>query len=574
MNFFKQIFAELRKMLRSKFILISAIVLTLLLTVVSPILNFISEQLMDDYYYYGSGQSVVVGGVEMEGSNSLFWELQNLTQTQEYLSDQLSDATALQYANDLADQLIDFYAGYLELESEEDNYKTQMAYGIASRLTENYILSLEAPDEGALKEAVQAIVYDDYLVTNLFELTEAEQQERVDTNQTILDEYDQLMRTDVFAHYVTIETINLNQQITDNEAEIEKLEQDIIDDPTREEDLSSQIDYLNIRNNTIVEVDIPILEYRAEQNVAINDGSWQDEAISQMQNAQSYLASFETNIITEEKFYEDQWMVDQYSNYQNYLTQQDEDRKDQELELLVAQSSLDSGKPDMTFVDGARKNTQSALSMISLVSVFAILVGGLSIATEFQSGTVRLLMIRPRTRLKVFFSRFTAGLLLSYAVFLVIMIITAIVNGFRFGFEDYFYPNYTGSGEVNFALMLLGQGLVTSMSMFFLYCLSYAVSTFFRNVAVAMILPTVLLFGATIALAFLTQADDPLQFISFTPLPYLTMSDFWSEWSMASQLIEQGYMLSEGLGVAMLLVYSAILMVFGTIFFKRHDITN
>ena len=117
--------------------------------------------------------------------------------------------------------------------------------------------------------------------------------------------------------------------------------------------------------------------------------------------------------------------------------------------------------------------------------MFAVLLVGWAIASEFQHGTIRLLMIRPKTRTKILMAKFIAALTLSLAVYVLGSLLNLITNGILFGFSDYAYPNYTISGDVNFFAYYVPKLLACTVSIIFAFAVAFMLSVVIKNVAVA-----------------------------------------------------------------------------------------
>jgi ABC-2 type transport system permease protein len=89
--------------------------------------------------------------------------------------------------------------------------------------------------------------------------------------------------------------------------------------------------------------------------------------------------------------------VQQYGSYQNYVNSMQSQIDELNKTILIAQNSLDADKPDMKYVPrGARNRTVSFLDYSVFVALLAVLLGGWLMASEFQQGTIRLLLIRPK----------------------------------------------------------------------------------------------------------------------------------------------------------------------------------
>ncbi len=583
MKFPKQILAEAKNMLRSKFILISMILAFVFITAGVPVLGMVVEKLVENQYsYYSSyNESITVDGVTISPDNDFYWEIQNYSSQRDYIADWFDNEQAAEYAVELNEEMLAFYLKYAPLItpwSYEDgyyrsDYRTGLMYTMRTYVNDLWVLSLEDPDIEALTMAVEMVSYGQ--VSTLFEMSEEDIAEYKENMERDLAAFDELMLNDDFSKYVEIQSRIYEQEIESNLARLETLEADIIANPDQEDYIADEIKYLERYNKNIEENYLPELAYRLEHNVIPSDGSWQDLALNSITSAKSTITRATDDKMTKEQFEDDTWTKREYGTYANYEKALAIEVQEANVDIFVAQSSLESDAPDMSFVQsGARQNLYNMFSLSMLVVVFGALVGGWCIASEFQSGTVRLLMIRPRTRIKIYLSRFFAGLALVYALYAVAFIVTAIVQGALYGFGDYFLPNYTASGTVNFFLMWIGDFFAVSMSAVFIYSLSFAMSAVIKNMAVAMIIPTIALVGTVVGMAFLSS-QEPISLIAYTPIPYLTMYDFFgSDYTAVNQLVSKGVPLSIGLGAVVLLLSSAILLVIAGVLFKKKDITN
>ncbi len=587
MNFFKQIPAEAKKMLRSKFILISFIGIFLLIVAGAPILSYIATNLLtsNNYYYYGNEDPVIIDGVEYDGDSDMIWEYRNLLDSQEYMEGmEYENDAAEDYINDLTQLMMEFYEDYIPFATTDYSeniydYREGFAYQMRGNISDLYFLQQGELDESALNETSMHIYYFDPASVLAFnDLTDAERNEKIAALEQDLADFDLLMRENDFSKYVEMQLRSYEEEIQANLDRIETLEQDLIDNPEQEEMVSDEIEGLLQSNQRLEENSIPMLLYRQENNIVIDDGSWQDKAIQSMERSQDniFWSQNEIDSANEEDFYEDQWMADRYGTFTAYIESLEKEISDAQVELLVAQSSIENDKPDMEYVpEGARSVVYNNFSSMILVMVFAVLLGGWVIATEFSSGTVRLLMIRPRTRLKVLYSKYLAGLKLIIIMYFVIFLVTIIVSGITSGFADYGYPNYTASGEQNFFVMLIVHILASATVIGFVYSLSFAMSVVTKNIAVSIIIPVLIMFGGFLLMAWLAQRPS-IDILAFTPLAYITIYDLFSPngYSLSNELIDKGMPLSIGLGVTVMLVYSAVLMGIATVVFNKKDITN
>ncbi len=582
MNFFKQIVAEAKNMLRSKFIFISVILVLVFVVIGVPLLGLLMDKIQDNvsssYYYYS--EPLIVDGVTIDPDNDYYWEIQNLLEQQEYLHEWLEGEAAQGYGYELTDMYLDFYVTDATLltpldEDYNSDYRSGLIYNMRTYMTNLYVLGVVDPDVAALTLAVESIGYGSTSVDTLLKMSNEEVEEYRTTAQQNLDDFDGLMKNNDFAKYVEIKTRMYQQDIEDNLARIETLEADIIANPGQEEFAADEIANLLQTNEIIENTYIPELEYRLANGVVYNDGSWQDAAITSQTSSKTSVDYATTYKLSPEEYEENSWMQDYYGTYADYEEKLEAERKAAEELLFIANSSLESGMPDMSFVpEGARQQMYNTFPLALLVILLGALIGGWCIAGEFQSGTIRLLMVRPRTRMVVLFTRYFAGLGLVYLVYTASFIINLVVKGVQFGMADYMLPNYTASSQMSFLMMFVGDFFAVSMSAVFVYSLSFAISTIAKNIAVSIIIPTIAILGSTIALAYFSS-QPPLDFLAYTPLPYLLMYDFFGNgYNALNQLIGKGVPITMPLGAAMLALYSAVLMGAAALVFQKKDITN
>ncbi len=583
MNFFKQIPAEAKNMLRSKFILISLIVMFLLIVVGFPVFSYVSELMwQSNYSYYGYEEDpIIIDGVEYTTDSEMGWEYRYLSDQLEYMG-QSTAGVALEMSTDLTEALLEFYGSYIPYATTDYregiyDYRERLSYQMRDNIIEKYLLNYGELNEAALNEVQMWVHFDTIAALTYDDLTDAEKQQRIDEIDAELAAFDGLMVNNDFSKYVEIQKANHLQDIEATLERIETLEADLLKNPAQEEFVSQEIEGLLLDIERIENTSIPMLDYRLENNVVIDDGSWQDSAIQTMESSLSRIMYLENDIenYTEEEFLEDSWLVQQYGTFDAYIQAQRNELIEAQENLFIAESSISNDKPDMSFVDdGARQNLYNSFMYLMIIMVFAVLIGGWAISSEFQSGTVRLLMIRPRTRIKVLFSRYIAGLKIILLLFFAVFIVQAIVYGFMYGFSDYGYPNYTANGEQNFFLMLIAHIFACSSAVAFIYSLSYTVSVLSRNIAVSIIVPVLIIFGAATLMAWLAQ-QPAIDILAFTPLPYITMYDFFvGNYNSVTELVSKGMPLSLELGIAVMLIYSAVLMAIATFVFKKKDITN
>ncbi len=603
MKFLNQVKAEIKNMSLSKFIVISAVIFFLLVVAVFPLLGHFFEQ---SYNYYPYDQEyIVVDGVEYKNDNNFTHEYTYLTNDLQWI-EQAYSGDALKHATAISDELLEFYSEYIPIAAQstrEHDYRENLSYAMRQNIIDLYVLAQPDLADDSLNEAAGNFGGSEYLEgsynggvmygnaysysvevqdeggdeTEFVPLTEEEKQEISAEIQAEIDRFDELMLTDDYTIYAEMQREDYNLSIKNNQERIEQLEKDIIENPAQEENISEEIKRLNESIEVINTISLPQLDFRLANGIINNDGSWQDSVLNEIENLH-WRISNASDVYEEQEFEENMWMTEQYGTYQDYLKAMEVEKQKYVTDLFIAESSLAANEPDMSFVnDGARNEFYNNFfpTGTMLVAVFAMLVGGWCLASEFQNGTVRLMMIRPRTRLKILFSRYLAGLSIVFVLFLAIAIAILVYSGFIGGFSDFFYPNYSATGPVNFFVQMIGDFFTVFVSVTFLYTVAFMISGVIRNTAVAIIIPTVMYVGAMVGMNILAY-QPAIDFLAYTPAPYLLLQDYInpSDYGYVAQFIQKGVPISITLGVAVLVISAVICLAIVSYVFKKRDITN
>ncbi len=602
MELLKQVKIEIKNVLRSKFLLIIG-ALIILSSIAVPIINAISENnnpnnnmmspmpmyggmdiayeqiAYQDSYYGGEGdsdESVTVDGITVSGNNPFYWNIVSIQDEKEYFTrdERFSDPAVLDLLLELMDIETAHYLKLAQLISTNQDYRRDLARRGIGYIHDKFIYEHNDADADMLMEALQYRMGFDQTIfkQKYIEITSEERLKALDEIDEKLNVLYETIEKNDFPTYVALSIKQENDNIDELNEQIAMHEQNIIDNPEQEEYLSQTITELEKQINNIKTNVIPIWEYRLKNNIVPRDGSWQNSALSQIESYRNQLMYIQ--IMTEEEFNEERYMAEEYGTYAQYKEKQQKQIDEANEYIFIAQSSLDAGQPDMSFVpDGARTKTIGFLGYSIFVALFSILAGGWIIAREFSQGTIRLLMIRPKTRTKILMSKFLAVLAICLAMYIAGCLLNIVVNGIFAGFTDYGYLNFTASGEIGFFAYYLPKFLACIVSIIFGYTVAFMLSSVTKNIAVSIAVPIVCFIGCIIALSVLAYTRI-IDWIAYTPVPYVQVSSFYTQWSPVNTLISRGVPIDLTYGIILLLGLSAICTFISIWVFKKRDITN
>ena len=595
MSFIKQTSMEIKSILRSKFLLIMGI-LVLVASIAIPVIGVLTKPDPNKGYYpggpimyekamampaYGGGdyyngqEPITVDGVTITPDNPFYGNIQGLDQYDDYIdASAFTTPEAMDLVLEMTDMELDYFLRAAQAIATYDDYRMNLVWD-TTKLYDKFIYEKAGTtDVAVLKEALNYRYYAD---PNTFDdtyvnISESERQAAIEKDDAYLNRLYAVIENNNFEEFIAISIEQQQSQIDNINKSIEIQEQTIVEHPDQEEELSRYIEDMKKQIKLINESTIPLLQYRLDKHIVPGEDTWQNMAISSIENANNQLAY--TTLLSEEDYNKDPNLPQQYKSYDRYRTAVQAQIDKCNNDILVAQSSLDSDKPDMTFVpDGARNQTTNFLSYSALVALLAVIIGGWLMASEFQLGTIRLLMIRPKTRTKILMSKFTGALVICLAVYIVGTVLNMVTIGICYGFSDFGYPNYTASGAVGFLAYYIPKFLACGVTIIFGYCTAFFFSTVAKNIAVAVAVPAVCFVMSIVGLGMVAYTEAA-HWIAWTPIPFVQMSQFFTQYSPVQTMISNGVPLSLGYGIGLLLGLSVILTIISVVIFKKKDITN
>ena len=601
MNFIKQIKLEVKNILISKFLLIIGIIV-FAASIVLPVINIFGADkggsvgpmpidgpvmykeavAMRAYsakgVYYGDGQEpITVENVTINPDNPFYWNINGDMQEKnnvEIDKGRFSTPEAMDLYLSLLDTEIKYYVRFAQYINKPADYRQELAWNGSQKLFDKFIFEhLGVPQDVLMEAMMNRMGMDENSFKKKYvDITPEERMKTMEGIDSYLNTIFQVVENNDFQMYIDLRIQQEQDNIKSVEEQIAIQEQAIINNPSQEENLNRMIEDLekNIKNSkTNV---IPILEYRKEKNIVPGEDIWQNNALSDIENNRSQVMY--TTIISEEDFNKEMGYKQQYGTYITYKTKLQARIDEWNNTIKIAQMSLDADKPDMKYVpDGARTKTVQFLDYSIIVALFAILLGGWIMASEYQQGTIRLLMIRPKKRIKILMAKFTAAFLICFVIYLAGSVVNSVVNGIVNGFSDFANPNFTISGEIGFFAYYIPKLFASLVSIVFAFTVAFMLSVLVKNTAVSVAVPIACFIGCTILMNYFAYSKV-MEWILYTPIPYVQISSFYVPYSPITVMMQRGLNPNDIYGIIMLLVLSVICIFVSIQVFKRRDITN
>lgn len=573
-DYLKQIKLEINKLFYSKFMKI-LIGLMLVLSIVIPIIS--TTDLFQPNYYGGYRESELeIDGISIENENIMYWEILQASESLERLQDEASteiDDISIEYLNIMLDEFM-LISQHVK---SYDDYRSEIVWSTREHLNSIFILeridTVSIEDMQIALEQTYMYYYDPMsLKTDYYDLTQEERAVNLKNAKDALDLGHKIIIDGDHQAYFDFKRIEYEDRIIGYEKDIENLEQSIIDNPENEEMFNESIENYETQIEMVNEISLPILNFRIEHDIVPGVDDWRDTALNAKENNQRQIW-YNSDIMTQAEYEDDDYIKYEHKTYAEYKEAMQKRVDEATDNLQIAEKSLNSGKPDMVYVtDGTRAKVNSFMYFSLLIAVFGVIIGGGLIAREFQQGTVRLLLIRPKSRTKIVLSKLFALIIICMAVYASCVLVNLITNGIIFGFKDLGYPNYTissGANGISFFAYLVPKLLACFVAVLFGISISYLLSILTRNAALSVSIPLVC-FAGSLILVPIVAYNPNADWIIYTPIPYVNMPMIFDGSLYSSYTFEP----IVSLGVGMLLGLSLISVIVGTLIMRKRDVTN
>ncbi|MCA0987237.1 ABC transporter permease [Guptibacillus algicola] len=207
----------------------------------------------------------------------------------------------------------------------------------------------------------------------------------------------------------------------------------------------------------------------------------------------------------------------------------------------------------------------NSISLVSLISIFTIIIGAGIIASEYSWGTIKLLLIRPATRTKILASKFIATLLFAVLSLVILYISSFIIGGIGLGFGavDQPYLTYKGGevSEMSMAVHFIIEYALASVNLLMMVTFAFMLSSIFRSASLAIGLAIFLMFTGSQLTFFLSQYDWA-KYLLFANTDLSVYFD-------GAPIIES---MTLGFSVVTLLIYFIVFLLLSWLLFTKRDV--
>lgn len=315
-------------------------------------------------------------------------------------------------------------------------------------------------------------------------------------------------------------------------------------------------------------------EYRYNNKIAYDNNDWKSNTIKDI--GFKYDSQMEA-MLDEERFNQQySYQISKGMTYETYKKDFEDKQKKIEEDIELNWYSLKNEVPQIKFQKDARSSVdQLYLMYVSVIIVIAIIIAGGIVSSEFSTGTVRLLMIRPVSRWKFLFSKLMAVLIVGYTTLILSVGMLIISSGITYGFKGFGTNviSFVGGSivEKNYIASIIPKLMFSSISLIFIIAVAITLSTITRNTALSVGLTMMMYLGSSPATLMLTGLN--MKWVTKTIFPYMNLSNFYGDSIIVGMIKQQfGVNLDPNFGAAYLLIFAAILLTISFISFVKRDV--
>ncbi|MBP3966651.1 ABC transporter permease [Paenibacillus lignilyticus] len=205
-------------------------------------------------------------------------------------------------------------------------------------------------------------------------------------------------------------------------------------------------------------------------------------------------------------------------------------------------------------------------TLVILITLFTVIIAGDSLAGEFSTGTIKLLLIRPASRLKILISKYVSMILFGILLLIVLFVVSVLINGLLYKFGDMSLPmvGLDSNGDIferNMVLNLWKTYLLNGVSTVMYVTIAFMISSAFRSSAMAIGFSIFALFAGAILME-LIQRYDWAKYVLF---PNLNLAQY-----LEGRPYQDGMTLS--FSIIMLVIYFIVFNLVSWLAFTRRDV--
>lgn len=206
------------------------------------------------------------------------------------------------------------------------------------------------------------------------------------------------------------------------------------------------------------------------------------------------------------------------------------------------------------------------------IIIFIIMIAGGIVSSEFEKGTVKMLLVKPYKRGKILLAKYIVSLLMILFIFVITVVFQVIVGGVVFGFDSLSIPAVVYNFDTNSVVTynMFEYVLIIAVNKLPIYVLlttlAFALSSIFANTVIAVVLPIL----GNVASAVINQLASMYSIRQLAVFPTLN----WDFTQFLFGRLPAYEFTSFGFAVCVCVVYWVIMVSVAWIAFRKREIKN
>lgn len=554
---------EMKKMIRQtsfKVLLIILSVLIVALPVLFNVITIVSDKLFQSDNWYDT----VLERHDLTNAERAYYTASKET-------DEFFDKNVGEWLHTL------YYYDYSEAKTTAAFYNLVIAGENKDDIKNTFynVITVEQSEGGEYVRGEDMLLYDDH--DYLDDMTVEKARENLAEILKYIDQIEKAVRANDFKEY-------LKEVIAQFDADIKTIQDEINARSAAEPNLSEAYGVLAQNRAASLLIDSEEIQktaYKFLYDNNISADSWQYVVVSRtMTEAANMYTGYPDYTEDEYKAVSDSYKYE-FKDYSQYSKKSAENIASCRDVFARVNYALEHNIPLPEGLDNSVKETwQMLITVIStFIVLFMIIAAGMIVSSEYSSGSIRLLLVRPRKRWKILLSKLEAVTTYAVIPMIVSFVVPLVVTIAFCGAGDAFVPDVVAKGgvarEVNSIVSSLVVLAKCSVSGFMHMSFAFMLSTIVGKSALAIALP---LAAQTFAGTLQTISYFIYQFwtgVKYTPLPYLDLSAFAITNEMFASL---GSMFignfSFEIGLVYNIIITALALIIAFTVFNRKEIKN
>lgn len=231
-------------------------------------------------------------------------------------------------------------------------------------------------------------------------------------------------------------------------------------------------------------------------------------------------------------------------------------------EVAISEHRLENDLPPYEY-NSMQQSVIDSHIMMSVVTLFTVIIAGGIVAAEFSQGTIKMLLTRPVKRWKILSSKYLAAMLYALLLAIILFIVTALASLIFYGVDEGIFLVWNGSEVVEGSFWLEGlkMAALSFASVWIIGTFAFMLGTVFRSSSLAIGLSIFLMFTG-IQAVFLLSNYEIVKYYLFT---HTDLTQYYTGFMPVEDI-------TMTMSVIVLLVYFLIFMAISYFTFSKRDV--